>query len=72
MKRTYCYFIQGREHEWGINVELKPEHAKEMRQDGIELGELYYKIPDWVVYGGLSRPWMFVADIFHFRNPFAR
>jgi hypothetical protein len=71
VKRPYVYFIRGREHEWAVNFDLKPEHAKDMRDDGIELGEVYYEIPAWVVFGGLTRIWMFVSDIFHFRNPFA-
>jgi hypothetical protein len=71
MRRTYVYFIRGREHEWAVNVELKPESAADMRADGVELGEVWYSMPDWIVYAGLSRAWMFFADIFHFRNPFA-
>lgn len=70
MKRTYIYVIRGREHEWAINIELKPEHAAEMIADGIELGKLYYSLPDWIVSAGLSRVWMFATDIFHLRNPF--
>lgn len=72
MKRTYCYFIRGREHEWAVNVELKPESAKDMIADGVELGELYYTIPEWVVNAGLASVWMFCTDVFHFRNPFAQ
>ena len=72
MRRTYVYFIRGKEHEWAVNVELKPEHAAEMREDGVELGEVWYGIPGWAVYAHLSGAWMFVADIFHFRNPFAK
>lgn len=71
MRRTYVYFIRGREHEWGANIELNSDAAGDMIADGVELGELYYTIPDWIVYAGFSRPWMFCADIFHFRNPFA-
>lgn len=72
MRRPYLYSVRGREHEWAINVELKPEHAADMRADGVELGELRYIIPDWIVYAGMSQVWMFVADVFHFRNPFAK
>jgi hypothetical protein len=72
MRRPYVYFIRGHEHEWAINIDLKPEHAADMRADGVDLGELYYRIPDWIVSAGLSRAWMFAADIFHFRNPFTK
>lgn len=72
MKRPYVYFIRGRQHEWAVNFDLKPEHAADMRADGIGLGEVRYGIPAWVVYAGLSRAWMFATDIFHFRNPFAK
>lgn len=71
MRRTYVYFIRGNQHEWAVNVELEPSAAKEMIADSIELGEVYYSIPDWIVYAGLSRSWTFCADLFHFRNPFA-
>jgi hypothetical protein len=70
MRRPYVYVVRGNQHEWAVNVELKPEHAVEMRADGVELGEVYHRIPAWVVYGGLSRVWMFFEDLFQFRNPF--
>ena len=65
MRRTYCYFIRGQHHEWAINVELTPQGAADMRADGIELGEVWYGIPDWIVVARLASAWMFVADIFH-------
>ena len=71
MRRTYLYFIRGNQHEWALNVELTEDAARDMRADEIELGEVFYSIPDWIVYAGLSRVWMFCADVFHFRNPFA-
>ena len=72
MRRPYVYFVRGQQHEWAINVDLKPEHAANMRADGIELGEVWHRIPSWVVFAGLMRAWMFGADILHFRNPFAK
>ena len=71
MRRAYVYFIRGREHQWAVNVELNESAAKDMRDDGVELGEVFYVIPNWVAQTGLSRVWMFCADVFHFRNPFA-
>lgn len=71
MRRPYVYFVRGVQHEWAINFELKPEHAADMRADGIDLSEVHYGIPAWVVNLGLARAWIFAADIFHLRNPFA-
>ena len=71
MKRPYVYFLRGAQHTWALNVELTPQSAADMRADGIELGEVWYGIPSWIVAARLGRAWMFLADIFHFRNPFA-
>jgi hypothetical protein len=71
MRRTYVYFIRGKQHEWAIKTELALDTADDMRADGIELNEVWYSMPEWVAYTGMGRAWMFFSDILHFRNPFA-
>jgi hypothetical protein len=70
MTRPYVYFLRGQEHEWAVTINLSKQGAADLRADGVELGEVWYGIPDWIVYAGLSRVWMFATDVFHFRNPF--
>lgn len=70
MRRTCIISIRGKEHEWAITTELSSDSVRGMRADGIEVGEAYYTIPDWAVYAHMGQAWMFIVDIFHFRNPF--
>jgi hypothetical protein len=70
LKRPYVYCLRGRQHEWAVTIKLTPEGAADMRADGIDLGEVWYRVPAWVVQIGLGRLWMRATDIFHFRNPF--
>jgi hypothetical protein len=69
VKRPYVYFLRGHQHEWAVTIELTPEGAADMRADGIELGEVWYGIPAWVVQAGLARLWMAATDIWNFRKP---
>ena len=40
-----------------------PEHAADWRADGLDVVEIEYTIPEWVVAAGLVKPWVFGVDI---------
>lgn len=69
-KRLYLLHLRGNQHEWGFNVYIDPVHVDDWRADGIEIYEVCNVIPAWVVNAGLSRVWVFLQDLFHFKNPF--
>lgn len=71
MKKNYTITIKGKEHNWSIITQAEPEHVKDWVEDGLEVYELIYSIPVWVVDLGLEKIWIVVANIFNFRKPFS-
>lgn len=69
-KKLYSLEVRGHEHLWSFHVLVDPKYVDEWRADGLELNRLENIIPSWVVDAGLMRPWCFLQDIFHFKNPF--
>jgi hypothetical protein len=63
MTRLYSITIRGTQRTWSHLVWAKPEHAEEWRQDGIEVDEVLYIVPDWVQIMGLTRPWCWLQKI---------
>lgn len=70
MTKPYLLVVNGKQSQWLFNVELNPRHIEDLRADGLEVNECFNSIPYWVVEHRLTRPWVFVQDLFHFRNPF--
>ena len=63
MTRLYSITIQGTQRTWNHLVWAKPEHAEEWRQDGIEVDEVLYIVPDLIQGMGLTRPWCWLQKI---------
>lgn len=70
MKTTHLITVRGKQHQWSFNVEIDPKHLAELREDGLEIYEMWGQVPMWVVTIGMMRPWLFIQDCFNFRNPF--
>lgn len=70
MKRKYLIVLKGRLNRWITVIELTDEAADDMIADGIEIAEFIGIIPGWVRGLGMSKVWLFAADVFNFRNPF--
>jgi hypothetical protein len=71
-KKLHAITVRGKQHEWTFNVYVDPKYLPEWRDDGLEIVELGYIIPEWIQdkgYGAM-RVWCFLQDCFHFRNPF--
>jgi len=71
MRRKASVTVRGKCHEWCVDSDMKQAQIDAMREDGVDVGVVYYSIPEWAVACGLTRPWFFVQDVFNFRNPFA-
>lgn len=70
MKKRYLLVVRGKQHEWLFKIDAAPEHVVDWRDDGLEVNELVNSIPYWIAGTVLMRPWIFIQDVFHFRNPF--
>jgi hypothetical protein len=69
MKQRLSITIRGKQHEWNFDFEGDPRHLAEWREDGLVVDEIYATIPVWMP-SWLMRPWIFMQDIYYFRNPF--
>ena len=71
MTRLYSITIQGTQRTWNHLVWAKPEHAEDSvvskmettAEDGIEVDEVLYIVPDLIQSMGLTRPWCFLQRI---------
>jgi len=69
-RKLHMVTVRGRNHEWSLPVMADPKHAADWRDDGLDVHEPRNLAPAWVADIGLLRPWCFVQDCLHFRNPF--
>lgn len=66
MKDKYILRVQGID----FLVYLERNYAHELCERGIDLHEIFYGVPGAIQDLGLSRPWVFMARLFTFTNPF--
>ena len=67
MKKLLSLEVKGAEKSWSFSFYGDPKHLNEWRQDGLEIDEICNTIPEWVVDIGLSKPWIFIQDLFNFK-----
>ena len=48
--------------EFSFTTLVDPQYVEEWRAEGIEINELLYVIPEWVVDAGLTKPYMWLQD----------
>lgn len=65
--RRYGLTVHGKNHTWLIDVEARPEHVEDWRNDGLLIDELVNSIPEWAVALGLTKPWCCVQDALNWR-----
>lgn len=69
-KKLLSVTVQGKEKTWTFNFYEDPKYIKDWRNDGLVIDEMLNIIPVWVVNCGLLKPWIFIQDVFNFKNPF--
>lgn len=69
-KKLMFVEVQGRDHTWNFEFYGDPQYLKEWQADGLKVEIVDNTIPMWVVDYGLTKPWVFLQDIFNFKNPF--
>lgn len=62
--------IRGKKSAWGVCWQASKSQIDAMREDGIEVGIVENIVPAWVADMGMTRPWCFFQDLWHFKNPF--
>lgn len=68
-KKLMFVDVQGKSHKWMFEFYGDPQYLEEWRADGLTVEVIENIIPAWVVDFGLARPWVFLQDLFNFRNP---
>ena len=66
MNKLLSVEIKGKEKDWSFNFYGDPKYLDEWREDGLEINEICNTIPLWVHSMGLTRPWIFLQDLFNF------
>jgi hypothetical protein len=69
-KKLLSIQVKGNQSEWAFSFYGDPKYLPEWRADGLDIVELENVIPAWVVDIGLLRQWVFMQDLFNFKNPF--
>lgn len=70
IKKPYQITVRGNHREWVFDVMIDPEYLQDWIDDGLYINEgPVYRIPMWAAKMGLARAWMFVSDVWNFRNP---
>ena len=63
MKRLYSVTVHGNARTWSCLVWMKPRHAADWREDGIEVDEVIAIIPEAIQHMGLTRPWCWLQRV---------
>ncbi len=66
MKKLLSLEVKGAEKDWSFTFYDDPKYINEWREDGLEVNEICNTIPEWIVDIGLSKPWIFIQDLFNF------
>lgn len=61
--------VRGKQSTWCIDTYITETTAADWRADGLTVHKIENTIPAWVAEIGLARPWCFLQDVFHFKNP---
>lgn len=69
-KKLLSIVVQGDKQKWGFHFYGDPKHLPLWLKDGLEIKPIDNVIPFWVASFNLVRPWLFLQDLFNFKNPF--
>jgi len=65
MNKLLSVTVKGKTKTWSFNFYGDPKDLEEWRDDDLEIDEVVNTIPDWAVYAGLIKPWIFIQDLFN-------
>jgi len=71
-RKLLLLHVRGDEKSWSFEFYGDPKYIPEWQADGLEVWEVCNVVPEWVVSIGMTRPWVFMQDIFNFKNPWGK
>ncbi len=71
-KKLLSLHVKGKHKSWSFEFMGDPKHIRDWEADGLEVWEVCNVVPAWVADLGLTRPWVFLQDVFNFKNPWSR
>lgn len=71
-KKLMSVMVQGKRSKYHFDFYGDTKHLKGWRDDGLEIDLIENVIPAWVVEIGMLKPWIFLQDVFNFKNPFSK
>lgn len=69
VKKLLSVTVKGNTSEWSFNFYGDPKYLQEWRNDGLEVYEICNTIPEWIVNLGLLKQYIFLQNLFNFKNP---
>lgn len=66
-KRLMSVMVRGRESAWAFNFYGDIDDLVSWHADGLDVVVIENVIPAWAVDLGLTRPWIWLQDLWHLR-----
>ena len=70
MSKRLSITVKGKDETWCFDILADSKYIQEWLDDGLDIVVIENTIPMWVNEIGLTRAWVFMQDLFNFRNPF--
>lgn len=59
-QKIYELTVHGKTKTYGFSIIIDPVYLEEYREQGLELDEILYTIPEWIVDFKLTRLWVWL------------
>jgi len=70
--KTMFIEVRGKNKSWCFHFYGDPQYLPEWRADGLEVNVIENSVPVWAVKARLLRPYVFLQDVFNFKNPWRK
>ena len=70
MSKHLSITVKGKNRTWCFDILANSKYIQEWLDDGLDIVIIENTIPMFVVDCGLTHAWVFMQDLFNFRNPF--
>jgi len=71
-KKLCSIVVRGNKKLWSFHVYADTKYIHDWVADGIVIAEVENVIPDWIVSAGFVKQWIWLQDLWHFKNPFRK
>lgn len=70
MKKQLSMTVKGKNHTWCFDILVDERYVQDWLDDGLNIVAIENTIPMLVNEIGLTHIWVYMQDLFNFRNPF--